>query len=953
MSSKNKNLIIACVSVILVFAAITAGVFFLKDRFTVKVDPDAASTETTQEQIIAKDKAFAPADVRAVIFDSACGAPLTAEQEMQSVANSGFNTVIFSLENLSELPPLAQSARTLGLYCGVVSDSRSAQALLTENNFDFIILANLDEAAADFESKTVALIKELRRIDPGVTIGIKPSDTAEINPALNTIASAGQADFLFIEQKADDISATEFEKSRQLFSDAALTFWLCHSLDGINSMNDSRASEVLALFSGSLETPGCTGIAFTPFSQIRSAESSVALTVIDFICQGVESASNKEFRLSNYDSNSITVTQSRITFKGTSSPVHPLTCNGKALERAASGDFASEFRLEPGKNSFKFEHKDKTYTYEVTYKVKLLSSVSPTDSISVPGSTELEVTAIGKSGATLYASFNGDKVKMSEGEAVAEDEGTSPDSESDFVAFHASFTLPKGTTQKQKLGSIKITASYGSLSESMTGASVTVNAVEPAPVVVPETTTTTTTTATTTEQTAEPSTATGGQEGSSNAENNSDQTSESTSETTESTSQSSASSEKYSYSKNYGLGTAKICVINSNYCEVFPGSTTSSLSVPLYTPQLSGTMGYVTGEMDCTDTKGNKEHFYVLSSGIKVYDGFSTVKSGYVMPNNKITVSQSTKNGNSLEIVLDMNWKVPVNAELKGQSYKSVVINGTNRPYAVSSVNAQSLDITFSYTDSATGKITTGGAISSASWNTNSSDTTTTLSLKLANSGKFYGFHMEYEGDKLVITVNGKPSSTLSGYTIMLDPGHGGNDSGAICSVSSNYSMRYESYINLGIAKKIQTLLENEGAKVIMTRTSDTYVSPEARVEMIRNRNPDLFLSIHCDSSSSSTPYGTSAYYYRAYSQPLAKAVHESIVAAYKSDIYSSSKSSISRGANFYPFQVTRVEECPAILIEYGFVSNITECELLQKSSTQSTLAEATVKGIKNYIAAN
>lgn len=950
MSSKNKNLIIACVSVILVFAAITAGIFIMKDRFTVKVDPDAASTETTQEQIIAKDKSFAPAEIRAVIFDSACGAPLTAEQEIQSVANSGFNTVIFSLENLTELSPLAQSARTLGLYCGVVSDSDGAQALLTENNFDFIILANLDETATDFESKTVELIKELRRIDPGITIGIKPSDTTEINPSLNTIASAGQADFLFIEQDATDESGKEFEKARQLFSDAALTFWLCHSLDGINSMSDSRASEVLALFSQSLETPGCTGIAFAPFSQIRMAESSVALTVINFICQGVESASNKEFRLSNYDSNSITVTQSRITFKGTSSPVHPLTCNGKALERAASGDFASEFKLEAGKNTFKFEHKDKTYTYEVTYKVKLLSSVSPTDSISVPGSTELEVTAIGKSGATLYASFNGDKIKMSEGEAVAEDEGTSPDSESDFVAFHASFTLPKGTTQKQKLGSIKITASYGSLSESMTGASVTVNAVEPAPVVVPETTTTTTTT---TEQTSEQSTNENGQGDTSTSENNSEQTSESTSESTESSSQNSGSSEKYSYSKNYGLGTAKICVINTDYCEVFPGSTTSSLSVPLYTPQLSGTIGYVSGEMDCTDTKGNKEHFYVLSSGIKVYDGFSTVKNGYVMPNNKITVSQSSKNGSSLEIVLDMNWKVPVNAELKGQSYKSVVINGTNRPYAVSSVNAQSLDITFSYTDSASGKITTGGAISSASWSTNSSDVTTTLSLKLANSGKFYGFHMEYEGDKLVITVNGKPSSTLSGYTIMLDPGHGGSDSGAICSVSSNYSMRYESYINLAIAKKVQTLLENEGANVIMTRTSDTYVSPEARVEMIRNRNPDLFLSIHCDSSSSSTPYGTSAYYYRAYSQPLAKAVHESIVAAYKSDIYSSSKSSISRGANFYPFQVTRVEECPAILIEYGFVSNITECELLQKSSTQSALAEATVKGIKNYIAAN
>lgn len=54
-----------------------------------------------------------------------------------------------------------------------------------------------------------------------------------------------------------------------------------------------------------------------------------------------------------------------------------------------------------------------------------------------------------------------------------------------------------------------------------------------------------------------------------------------------------------------------------------------------------------------------------------------------------------------------------------------------------------------------------------------------------------------------------------------------------------------------------------------------------------------------------------------------------------------------------YPFRVTRIEECPAVLIEYGFVSNIRECKLLWSDSVQERLAQATVDGIADYIASN
>ncbi|MEE1011712.1 MAG: N-acetylmuramoyl-L-alanine amidase, partial [Acutalibacteraceae bacterium] len=242
----------------------------------------------------------------------------------------------------------------------------------------------------------------------------------------------------------------------------------------------------------------------------------------------------------------------------------------------------------------------------------------------------------------------------------------------------------------------------------------------------------------------------------------------------------------------------------------------------------------------------------------------------------------------------------------------------------------------------------------SSKWTADSKKSTVTLSFELAQKGKFYGYHYEYNNDgNLVITINHKPSSSLKGYTIMLDPGHGGIDGGAPCAVSSA-SFGVEKNINLSIATKIKELLEAEGATVLMTRTTDKWVCYADRNAHVRNKNPDMFISVHCDSSATASAMGTSAYYYRAYSQPLAKAIHEKLVNAYKTEIYKNQDQSVinkvSRGANFYAFRVARVEECPAILIEYGFVSNTVECEILQTAANRDILAAATVEGIKEYI---
>ena len=188
----------------------------------------------------------------------------------------------------------------------------------------------------------------------------------------------------------------------------------------------------------------------------------------------------------------------------------------------------------------------------------------------------------------------------------------------------------------------------------------------------------------------------------------------------------------------------------------------------------------------------------------------------------------------------------------------------------------------------------------------------------------------------------------------MLDPGHGGNDPGAIGAAIVGNKNVHEETINMAIANKVKSKLEALGATVIMTRTSSSKtIDLETRAALCRATNPDVFVAIHCDASgTSSSASGTTAYYYKSYSYPLAKYLNLSIVSAYKNDIYASNSTmagKADKGTKFKGFLVTRVEECPSVLIEYGFVTNVVECKALANDKNQNALAQATVDGLVNY----
>ncbi len=975
---KDRILVGAIISILVVIIAIISAMFatgkfdvFKKDEVTETTT--LPITETTEIPLSGRPKSQIPASIVAAVYSD------YSESSTSDLANFpklGFNTVIFELteENGDTVSPLLETAKTNNLYFGLkadISENSSYAVSFIENfNVDFIILSGMDETLGNFDSEITNISLKIKEIDAYTQIGIEPVYTSKASESLTKLTSSGKADFIFLAHESGKDSA--FGAAQIVWNEKTSPLWLCHDLKGISSYSTDKASKIIEIISKSADMSLCKALAFTPYQEISKASGTSSEIVLNYIQKRDTYLLDKDFKITNHKGTSFTVEQSTVTFSGTSSPAYDLLCNGKKMTVAKTGDFSVDCELSPGKNTIKFEHKGKTYTYTVTYKIKLLKSVSPSEDISVPGEMMIEISAVAHKKARLTVTWNGKSYPMSLADSGNEED--SIDKESDFGTFTASLTAPAGKDKVQKLGKYKVTAKYSGLTESLNGANISVSANEviaPPPATVPPTTPTTVKPITTTEKNTEATAVSTTKDTSSSSETGTDTSEKFSTETESGTTVSTQQIpsipdkdrlQKYFYTENYGLGTATICEIIEDYVETYPGNTTSTFSVPDCSPLLKGTVDYVK-----TSSTFDGDKYYILSSGIKVAqqreerlasgsEGAIThvsIKSGYVMPKNSIkVVSSGTSNGKTV-IKLDMNRPVAFNAKLLGQTYS----NYNNRPVRVSSLNCTGIEFVFSDTITAEGNVNvSNGVCTGGKWNSDADKSTVTLTLGLANKGKFYGFHYEYDNDGfLVITISHKPSS-LSGYTIMVDPGHGGLDSGAVCAVSSS-SFGLEKHINLSIATKLKDLLEAEGAKVIMTRTTDKWVCYTDRNDAVRNADPDLFISVHCDSSTSASAMGTSAYYYRAYSQPLAKAVHESIVKAYKTKIYAdkseSTLSKVSRGADFYAFRVTRVEECPAILVEYGFVSNISECQALQDAGNRDILAAATVEGIKNYISAS
>lgn len=390
-----------------------------------------------------------------------------------------------------------------------------------------------------------------------------------------------------------------------------------------------------------------------------------------------------------------------------------------------------------------------------------------------------------------------------------------------------------------------------------------------------------------------------------------------------------------------------LCVVTDDAADTWLSSTSDDRFTPFTSNLIKGTVDYIVGESDAYDSEQSKtRNFYNLSCGRRVLKSSVQILAKTQMPQNSLTVLSSNTLGGELEIKFAQGWKSAFTFAYTPQEYYSQ----SGRLYNVSSFTASSIAFTFYHTSSYSGSVNVQGSdvVSGASFSQNSQNGTVTLTMPLINQGHFYGYSAKYdESENLVITIHSRPKS-LYGAVILLDPGHGGDDVGA---ESSGGAIK-EADLNLSVAAMVKTKLEQKGAAVYSTRYSNESKTLAERKSMIYSLKPDIFVSIHTDAAESTSAAGTSAFYFKPMSSQLAKCIHERLVSAYMNTIYNQSDanySKIDRGTRFHPFSVTRVEDCPSVLIEMGFITNAVECSKLSYAENREKIAAAIADGIEDY----
>ncbi|WP_276351516.1 N-acetylmuramoyl-L-alanine amidase family protein [Cohnella caldifontis] len=179
------------------------------------------------------------------------------------------------------------------------------------------------------------------------------------------------------------------------------------------------------------------------------------------------------------------------------------------------------------------------------------------------------------------------------------------------------------------------------------------------------------------------------------------------------------------------------------------------------------------------------------------------------------------------------------------------------------------------------------------------------------------------------------PAPAKSGYTVVLDAGHGGSDPGA-----RSITGKWEKDFTLAVVKKVQAILSNEPKiNLVLTRDADTYPTLDDRVNLANNLKADLFLSVHGNSFTASTN-GTETYYTRADSLAFAKLLHKNAVAA------TGFKDNGVRTANY---KVTRATTMPAVLLEVGYLTHTGNEKQLYSAAFQDRVAAAIAASIKQY----
>ncbi|MDA3798262.1 MAG: N-acetylmuramoyl-L-alanine amidase [Kiritimatiellae bacterium] len=224
-------------------------------------------------------------------------------------------------------------------------------------------------------------------------------------------------------------------------------------------------------------------------------------------------------------------------------------------------------------------------------------------------------------------------------------------------------------------------------------------------------------------------------------------------------------------------------------------------------------------------------------------------------------------------------------------------------------------------------------------------------------------FFVEHDYEKLLMPLFVANVSTNfdNNFTVFIDPGHGGNDPGAF---HPSFSELREADIVFNIATNLAGLLKDAGVNVVLSRTNNVYVGLSDRTAKANDVDAQLFLSIHVNSA-----FGTAAKGFETFTLPLENCHSTSGNSKPRPylgnnyDIFNSLlgyniqktlldcfPEQMDRGVKHARYEVLKNINCPAALVECGFISNSAERKLLSKKSHQQLVAKSLFNGVTAYI---
>ncbi len=598
----------------------------------------------------------------------------------------------------------------------------------------------------------------------------------------------------------------------------------------------------------------------------------------------------RELSITSPQKTDFTTYENSVAIIGASDPNFPLLLNGKEAERTEDGYFSLQLDLKKGTNKFVFEHKGTTKTFNVTYRHVIIKSYTPASSLKQDGDTSILVTVVARKGSKITATLN---------EKVFNLELTEEEAYSDFATYQGLVTLPSAKDTAYSLGKIKFTGVNNGASESFYGGEVIIN------------------------KRAEEVDINGGEIDVNTPPENS--------------------------GGYIPVGNKLIAEVVKYQIETFDGDKINDLSQPYNSYLPKGTLDYCDENTIYDPSSGNT--YRRLRYGKRVYtksNGVVNIKTkrGSLPSSNKLSVNSISTSGSHTVIKFKTDWKAPFKLVLSPQKYQGTTGSGRG---TISSATFNYIDITFCYAsqfDGSFGNISDSPIFSRAQIIKNTSDYT--LRLYLKKTAAFYGWTADYDSSgnlvfkflnpKKATKANNKYGGRLDGITIVIDPGHGGSDPGAVGAVSNKNLT--EANRSLLLSKMLKEKLQSIGAKVIMTRSSDVTLTPDERVLKVRENNPDLAVSVHRNAANSANANGFSAHYYNPYTKAVADKIKKATAAA---ETYNSAKTA------WHVFYMSRISNCPVVLTENGFMSNSTDFGNMKSDSWNSKCADAIVKGIVDY----